>query len=69
MCMLILEIMEQFSNHELEYVVDDFVDFDDFTDSPRSSDVEDGEDSDFEDDFELVIFLISFFFLNKILEA
>lgn len=69
MCMLILEIMEQFSNHELEYVVDDFADFDDFTDSPRSSDVEDGEDSDFEDDSELVIFFISFFFLNKILEA
>lgn len=45
--------MEQFSNHELEYVVDDYTDFDDFTDSPRSSDVEDDVDSDFEDDFEL----------------
>ncbi|KAL3830449.1 hypothetical protein ACJIZ3_019251 [Penstemon smallii] len=53
--------MEQFQNHELEYVVDDFSDVTSFEDdddvSPRSgsSSIDDGslDDSDFEDDFEL----------------
>ncbi|KAK4390143.1 hypothetical protein Sango_2077600 [Sesamum angolense] len=51
--------MEQFPNHELEYVVDDYLDVTNFEDqdvSPRSGrgSVDDDElDSDFEDDFEL----------------
>lgn len=56
--------MEQFQNHELEYVVDEFSDFDDFTDSPRSSDVDDDLDSDFEDDFELVTLVSVFVPMN-----
>ena len=53
--------MEQFPNHELEYIVDDYydiTDFEDDNDSPRigSSSMDgDSSDSDFEDDFELVI--------------
>ncbi|KAL0313963.1 UNVERIFIED_CONTAM: putative WD repeat-containing protein C2A9.03 [Sesamum angustifolium] len=52
--------MEQFPNHELEYVVDDYLDVTNFEDqdvSPRSGrgSVDDDElDSDFEDDFELL---------------
>lgn len=54
--------MEQFPNHELEYVVDDYydiTDFEDDNDSPRigSSMDDDSADSDFEDDFDLVIHL------------
>ncbi|XP_057794566.1 uncharacterized WD repeat-containing protein C2A9.03-like isoform X1 [Salvia miltiorrhiza] len=51
--------MEQFPNHELEYVVDDYydiTDFEDENDSPRigsRSMDDDSADSDFEDDFEL----------------
>ncbi|KAI3465101.1 hypothetical protein Pfo_021764 [Paulownia fortunei] len=51
--------MEQFPNHELEYVVDDYynvTDFEDDDDLPRSgsgSMDEDSLDSDFEDDLEL----------------
>ncbi|KAH6756740.1 Transducin/WD40 repeat-like superfamily protein [Perilla frutescens var. hirtella] len=51
--------MEQFPNHELEYVVDDYydvTDFEDDNDSPRignSSSDDDSADSDIEDDFEL----------------
>ncbi|XP_047979953.1 uncharacterized WD repeat-containing protein C2A9.03-like isoform X1 [Salvia hispanica] len=51
--------MEQFPNHELEYIVDDYydiTDFEDDNDSPRigSSSMDgDSSDSDFEDDFEL----------------
>lgn len=58
--------MEQFPNHELEYVVDDYydiTDFEDDSDSPRigSSMDDDSADSDFEDDFDLVIhFVLSF---------
>ncbi|XP_042015950.1 uncharacterized WD repeat-containing protein C2A9.03-like isoform X2 [Salvia splendens] len=50
--------MEQFPNHELEYVVDDYydiTDFEDENDSPTigsSSMDDDSADSDFEDDFE-----------------
>lgn len=53
--------MEQFPNHELEYAVDDYydvTDFEDENDSPRigiSSTDDDSADSDFEDDFEMVI--------------
>ncbi|KAL2232015.1 uncharacterized WD repeat-containing protein C2A9.03-like isoform X3 [Sesamum indicum] len=51
--------MEQFPNHELEYVVDDYLDVTDFEDqdvspgSGRGSVDDDELDSDFEDDFEL----------------
>ncbi|KAL1547020.1 hypothetical protein AAHA92_23544 [Salvia divinorum] len=51
--------MEQFPNHELEYIVYDYydiTDFEDENDSPRigsSSMDDDSSDSDFEDDFEL----------------
>ncbi|KAL6573315.1 hypothetical protein OROHE_001774 [Orobanche hederae] len=49
--------MEQFHNHELEYVVDDYYDvsyFEDENVSPSSSlDDDDSVDSDFEDDLEL----------------
>lgn len=55
--------MEQFPNHELEYVVDDYYDITDFEDdsvSPRtgSSIDDDSMDSDFEDDIELVYNLL-----------
>lgn len=51
--------MEQFPNHELEYVVDDYydiTDFEDDNDSPRIGSSMDGDsaDSDFEDDFDMV---------------
>ena len=58
--------MEQFPNHELEYVVDDYydiTDFEDENDSPTigsSSMDDDSADSDFEDDFEQVILIILF---------
>ncbi|KAK6116124.1 hypothetical protein DH2020_008393 [Rehmannia glutinosa] len=51
--------MEQFQNHELEYVVDDYYDVSDFEDddvSPRSASSsidDDSVNSDVEDDFEL----------------
>ncbi|KAK6130647.1 hypothetical protein DH2020_035622 [Rehmannia glutinosa] len=51
--------MEQFQNHELEYVVDDYYDVSDFEDddvSPRSASSsidDDSMNSDVEDDFEL----------------
>ncbi|KAK6160073.1 hypothetical protein DH2020_003454 [Rehmannia glutinosa] len=51
--------MEQFPNHELQYVVDEYYDATDFADdnnSPRSGSSsmdEDSMDSDFEDDLEL----------------
>lgn len=53
--------MEQFQNQELEYVVDDYYDVTDFEDddvTPRSGSSsfdDDSMDSDFEDDFELVL--------------
>lgn len=56
--------MEQFPNHELEYVVDDYYDITDFEDDsvlPRtgsSSTDDDSMDSDFEDDIELVYNLL-----------
>lgn len=56
--------MEQFPNHELEYVVDDYYDITDFEDDsvpPRigsSSIDDDSMDSDFEDDIELVYNLL-----------
>lgn len=58
--------MEQFPNHELEYVVDDYydiTDFEDDSDSPRigSSMDDDSADSDFEDDFDLVIHFVQSF--------
>lgn len=52
--------MEQFPNHELEYVVDDYYDVTDFEDDnnpPRSGSSsidDDSVDSDFEDDLEFV---------------
>ncbi|GFQ04439.1 uncharacterized WD repeat-containing protein c2a9.03 [Phtheirospermum japonicum] len=51
--------MEQFQNHELEYVVDDYYDASDFEDdnvsgrTASSSLLDDSMDSDFDDDFEL----------------
>ncbi|KAL3619720.1 hypothetical protein CASFOL_034632 [Castilleja foliolosa] len=51
--------MEQFQNHELEYVVNDYYDASDFEDdsvsrrSASSSLLDDSADSDFDDDFEL----------------
>ncbi|CAK9136168.1 unnamed protein product [Ilex paraguariensis] len=57
--------MAQFHNHELEYIVDDYYDTTDFADnpfeddeSPRSGGVDDSLDSYFEDDFELVIWMM-----------
>ena len=61
--------MEHFQNHELEYIVDDYADFEDnpFEDvTVSSADVDDDNlDSDFEEDFELVTvnFLFCFFVL------
>ncbi|KAK8600885.1 hypothetical protein V6N12_050730 [Hibiscus sabdariffa] len=57
---IIFRIMEHFQNDDLEYLVDDFYDFDDFEhDDPfagpeflRASADFDSVDSDFEDDFE-----------------
>lgn len=50
-------------SHELEYMVDDYYGASDFDDNPfedssdslRSSSVDDSQDSDFDDDFEMVI--------------
>lgn len=62
--------MEQFQNHELEYVVDDYYDITDFEDdnvsrrSGSSSFDDDSANSDFEDDFELVIKFVSYFRQN-----
>lgn len=52
--------MAHSQNQELEYMVDEYYDTTDFDDStfadesPRSTDVDDSLDSDFEDDFEVV---------------
>lgn len=68
--------MEHFQNHELEYIGDDYTDFEDnpfdeVNNSPVSgrSSVDDNDDfdSDFEDEIELVIF--SFFVIFLALEA
>ncbi|PSR99992.1 WD40 repeat, conserved site protein [Actinidia chinensis var. chinensis] len=47
--------MEQFQNHDLEYMVEDYYDMTDFEDDTdsQSNGVDEALDSDFEDDFEL----------------
>ncbi|XP_057470198.1 uncharacterized WD repeat-containing protein C2A9.03-like isoform X1 [Actinidia eriantha] len=47
--------MEQFQNHDLEYMVEDYYDMTDFEDDTdsQSNGVDESLDSDFEDDFEL----------------
>jgi hypothetical protein len=58
--------MEQFTNDDLEYVTDDYFEFSDFEDTETFSEnvphrISDSDsnshDSDFEEDFETVLFL------------
>jgi len=63
-------------NQELEYMVDEYYDTTDFDDStfgddesPRSTDPDVSADSDFEDDFEVVLGKFNFFDMLLVLSS